>query len=519
MRTRFPMLLPIALILVQSCTNDSPAGAIKDSGPPTDTAIPDSADATEPDTADGEDTVLVPDGTPTEDATDTALPPDEGPPPPPSEDLPTWWDCRRALTSSQITPSLTLLCDTLYTAPPDTRQYGIRWVFLMDVGDQQAWIDEKLLLLNTLFEPAVFSFHTRSTITLDNPVVTQATSETQSYLFKDIKSDVAAHLGTDETDTAILFVNFKAHMADVGVHPDALQQLTLNTPWEVQEFHQAMARLRPEEIHVWVVEQVNDTNTTGGMSSPPGSNPTSPRVSIVNIKGGDVGLPAFPHEMGHYFGLKHPHGKSGGNQTEMAFDFQANLEKTPVKSDLIEALKDTLGPELDGEVGEVYVPYDIKGQDSQVLTKARYAIAQLALTHGYMYRNTSEGPQPFASLLDFVDAGVAQEPIFYKNFSQKPGPDQAPNNCYWDDIAEMIACDIGDPTQTFLGTDPMLDATITLEGGQVVNLMSYIAKQLPTTLTNPMVAFTPEQIAVMRVHANTPVRQCLRNHALIESAE
>ena len=58
----------------------------------------------------------------------------------------------------------------------------------------------------------------------------------------------------------------------------------------------------------------------------------------------------------------------------------------------------------------------------------------------------------------------------------------------------------------------MLAGSLTLNGGTHVNIMSYIGKVLTPTLDNPLAGFLPEQIEILHVHANTPVRQTLRNH-------
>jgi len=501
--------------MLWGCASSDEAGSPLDSGPSVDAdagrvdAGP--VDTVAPDTA--ADTAMPGDGSGTP---DTFTPEDTAQPPAPPL-LPTWWDCRRALTSSQLTVELEATCDALYLEPPAARRYGIRWVFLTDVDDTEAWIAQKLALLDTAFGSTGFSFQTSSVLKVEDPQVTLAQGE-EKVSFDELYSDVAAHLEVDETDPQAVFSLLKQRMQAVGVHAQTVSNLSMDKLWVPQEFHGTMARLRPEELYVMVVGKINAENTAGGLSSGPGPSPIAARVSVVNIKAGTVDAPAFPHEFGHYFGLKHPHGKRETDDPQVAFNFQDALEKVPIEADLVIALQETLTPTMDGPLGELYTPYTIQGQATQKSTAARYAIAQLYLPQRYTYRIGLDGPESFETLLDFVTHGASGEPLFYKNITQKPGPTQTSNNCYWDDVAGMIACDLGDPSQSFLGTDPMLAGSIVLDEGQSANIMSYIGKVLPTSPENLMVAYTPEQVQVMRVHANTPVRLLLRNHAL-ESAD
>ncbi len=511
-----------ALLLLWSCAESGNAGQALDTsanGDTMDSASEDLGVGTDPVSVSPLDSAVV-DASPADTASvaDSGSGPDSVSPPPPNEPLPTWWDCRRALVSGQMTAPLKATCDSMYLEPPVERVYGIRWVFLTDVGDQEQWIAHKLSLLESAFDFTGFRFQTRSVLEIVDPAVVLSQSDNK-VPFETVVKDVSAHLDVDETDPAIVLSLLKERMASVGVSAGALETIKPDKLWAPQEFHSTMARLRPEEIHVIVVQKLNETNTAGGLSSGPSSNPTGPRVSVVHIKGGNVEAPAFPHEFGHFFGLKHPHGQREGQEMQVPFSFQDALDKVPFEMDMVVALQDTLTPSLDGPLGELYTPYTIKGAAVKENTERRYAVGQLYLAHGYTYRNGDDGPEAFGSLLDFVTHGASGEPLFYKNFTQKKSDEQGPNNCFWDDVADMIACELGVPTQLYLGTDPMLDGTLVMDQGQTANIMTYMGKVLPLTDDNMMVAFTPEQVQVMKVHANTPVRQTLRNHALSAGSE
>ncbi len=79
----------------------------------------------------------------------------------------------------------------------------------------------------------------------------------------------------------------------------------------------------------------------------------------------------------------------------------------------------------------------------------------------------------------------------------------------------MFTCAYGTPPKNVKGTNPLLDGTIVLDEGARINVMSYIGKSYPDKDKLPdMMAFHDNAIPLLKLHANTPVRLMLRNHAL-----
>ena len=142
----------------------------------------------------------------------------------------------------------------------------------------------------------------------------------------------------------------------------------------------------------------------------------------------------------------------------------------------------------------------------------RYAHTQFALAWRYAYRNTDQGMEGLVSMREFIDGGLAGDVSYRKNYVEKLEGGGSVNNCALDESIDLVTCALGDPPQSLQGDHPLLEGIILLEGGYSVNIMSYIGKTLEPTFEDPRMAFTPEQIEMMHLHADTPVRQFLRNY-------
>ena len=169
------------------------------------------------------------------------------------------------------------------------------------------------------------SFITTSMATLDEPIIQVAESD-EEFTLEALVPDIQQYLEIDESDPDAVVEALKARQLEAGVDADAVAQTTLTKTMKPQSFLQTMARLRPEEIHVMVLKSINGAGAAG-MSTGPGPSPISPRVSVVNIRSEDkFAEVALPHEFGHFFGLKHPHGKKESEQAlAVNFDFDDDL--------------------------------------------------------------------------------------------------------------------------------------------------------------------------------------------------
>ncbi|MDP6944191.1 MAG: hypothetical protein QF464_08585 [Myxococcota bacterium] len=426
---------------------------------------------------------------------------------------PTWWQCRRALTTGSLTEEMEAACDLRYQAAPSKRRYGLRLVVLDGEVDPEPWFGPRLEALNALFAPAEMSFEVTSTVWIDEtPIVDVVLDPPRS--FEALTSDTAQHLGLEEADPAAVLQALKGRLEGDGVAPGALEVLTLETALPVRQYLGVMARARAEEIHVILAAKMNGVSV-GGTSTGPGYNPTSASFSVVNLRVDDALDPiVLAHEMGHYFGLKHPHVKLEAASVQAAYSYEEALAGVSIDVDVLEALTAHFGPELDGPLGEPYVSWRAS-MDPTIKTfdGTRAAVSQLWLRAGQTYWMSPDGPADFEGLADFIARAEAGEAIFYKNFNWPGG-----TNCGWDTDLGMFSCwlatsDEGE-TETIPGDDPLLEGTITLDGGLRSNVMTYIAKTLEAGVAVDASAFVPAALEVLRFTANAPVRQLLRNHAL-----
>ena len=69
----------------------------------------------------------------------------------------------------------------------------------------------------------------------------------------------------------------------------------------------------------------------------------------------------------------------------------------------------------------------------------------------------------------------------------------------------------GETSHVVAGSDPFLSDSITADGGQRANLMSYI-KRSDTSHDDSLQFVTPGQLEVVRLSGVAPVRLNLRNH-------
>jgi hypothetical protein len=434
------------------------------------------------------------------DVPDTIEPEPTGPLPP------TWWQCRMGLTAGQLGPAEKARCDRHHTHAPASRRYGIRWVFLEQVASPEAWVAERLAIANTLYAPAGFHFETDSIVQLPEATLKDAVVAPNPTLGSLI-GDVALHLELDALEPADILVQLQERLLEVGVSDLAVAGLTLDAAIPSRVFFGMMARARPEVIHVMVMASVGGA---AGMSSPPGYLPNGLNTSLVFLHAlEDLSPVVLPHELGHFFGLRHPQGDSELNVYELPVAFSDGVEE-PFMVNHMTALGNWLGPSLEGPLGEPFVAYSLPFGEMMLAEGLRIAILEVWLLWRYSFRYGASGPEAFTSVADYLDWGASGGTAYRKNvaWTSATGPG---GNCGWDVSVEKIRCLVGEPPTAVDGDDPFLDGSIVLNGGKTANIMTYIGKLLDVSFENPMVAFTPDQMEVLRVGANTPLRQLLRN--------
>ena len=456
---------------------------------------------------------LLPDSNEPEPDTEEPVP-DVGAPDveePPKEDKPTWWECRQAGFNQALTDQLKSVCNELHSNNPEQRKYGIRWVVLDDQMDVDAWVAERLSALNKYFEPAGFTFVTSSTMAVQNSTITDPGPD-DKLSWDSLSSDLAQHLGSESTDTAKLVEELKAALSEVGVATNAINGLSVDKDLTAKAFIGTIARMRPTEIHVILTPMLNGTKG-GGLSSGPSANPTGPRSSVVYMRtANEVASMVIAHEMGHFFGLIHPHMQ----ETEETVEALATIDtaihpKGHTAQEIILALGNSLGEDLDDAFDLKYPHWNSKSSVFKEFDQYRIGINEFWLGQDYFYRNLDGVPTGYDQLTKFVIDMQAGSPIFFKNFI---APGQG-NNCSWNGESKDFSCEIGDPAMTFSASHPLVNDAILLDDGKRVNIMSYIAKTMGKQADpGNQVRFTEKSLEVMKLHANTPTRLLLRNHAL-----
>jgi hypothetical protein len=441
---------------------------------------------------------------------DTADPPADTDSPPP--DKPTWWECRRAAAKQEMTEELLTNCDALFSSNPEKRTYGIRWVIKDPELDSEAWIASRLSTLNNFFESANFSFFTRSKIVVQNSAISDPANGAK-YTLEALTTDTAQHFPSALSSSQGVLEGLKSKLLETGVAKGAVDNLTLDKVLDARAYMGIIARARPTVIHVIATPLLNGTKT-GGLSSGPGGSAAARRGSVVALHTAEkLSKLVIAHETGHFFGLVHPHAQLEAKSAEAPATIETVI-KTPqyTADELIAILEKELGGALEGAF-ELQFPHwnAVQSTTLKAFDKYRIAVNRFWLAKVNYYRYLDNEPVGYKNLLAFVTDLQSGNPIYYKNFIA-PG---AGNNCSWTGETQGFVCKIGSPSATYQGFHPMLAGSILLDGGKRANIMTYIAKTMSKDAQKEdFVRFSAEAVEVMKLHANTPVRLMLRNHAL-----
>ena len=244
----------------------------------------------------------------------------------------------------------------------------------------------------------------------------------------------------------------------------------------------------------------------GGESGPPLSLGSSLLTNIVEIRA-DLALPkstpALPHELGHYFGLKHPHVKQSGDELDTRYDYEREMNRWYQRNpgiDPFELLREYLGDDYSFDPSTHYLPYNASSAEGSKFEAFRSAVMKFYLRYSYLYRGEL---QEVATLADFETMGSAGEFMYHKNWvGEREADGSVPgNNCHWDAVSAGMICEYPEFDTVLDGSDSLVDGTIYLEGGSRNNIMSYI--RFPEwNIEDPQCIFTEAQIKVIRLHAN-----------------
>ena len=144
--------------------------------------------------------------------------------------------------------------------------------------------------------------------------------------------------------------SLKAALLAAGVQKAKVDELKANMPLNAKQYLATLARARPQEIHVIVTPSLNG-QAGGGLSSGPGTNPSNRQVSTVIVRSAEtVSHMVLAHEMGHYFGLTHPHARLDQPAEVAPASLDQLVANLPwALDDLVTSLKTHLGEDLDGD--------------------------------------------------------------------------------------------------------------------------------------------------------------------------
>ena len=318
---------------------------------------------------------------PAEDAapSEDAEPPEDASPPGdatlPDEVPPTWVDCHLAAREGELDDAFAEQCDTLHTTPPAARLYGIRFVLMGEVGDVMDFVEPRLEAANQIFEPAGMQFTIASIVNVEDDEVQYLTGDQPLSLGARL-GGLRAHLELPEADLDTLLDTLRTRLRSSGADPAVVDALSGESVFTDQLFMRLMARVHPEDIYL-AVGDVAERMGAGGQAPPPFHPIHTLERSVVSIRPGTkTTVPA--HELGHYFGLKHPHAGSARGPNFHLFDINRTENTFETRAGDEYALMDVLGAHF-GEgfsdpLGEPFLAYDVDADDIPAFEALRFAL-------------------------------------------------------------------------------------------------------------------------------------------------
>jgi len=355
-----------------------------------------------------------PGSTPATDA-GVPLPSDAGPEEPPLIDpLPTWSDCRVNHFSGETNEDVSQACEALYRNEPDRRRYGIRWVFFNDVENPDDWTQDRIDVANDLFEETGVSFQTDAILNIPESIVDILNGRTRLSLRRRL-ADLIAHLDIEEGEEEAVINALKARLGSAGADPERVNNLSGNTSFTHSAFLSLMARAHSESIYLVVGDQPTAQSGVGGFSSPPIRRYEQLQRSFVALKTGHTRLTILAHELGHYFGLKHPHARSQEGDDSCRFNTQAVQTNYRARDShsLWRVLAQSLGSGFDRLLPSVLPQFDDSSGDLMDDYAVRFALADTWVRRPFVMTNQFE---PFDSFADYIAHWRSGGELLQRNF-------------------------------------------------------------------------------------------------------
>ena len=468
----------------------------------TDGNATDSATSIE-DAAPGEDAAPSEDAAPNADG---AIDPDAAPP---LDMPPTWVDCQLAHRGEGLSEAMAAQCDALHTEPPEDRLYGIRFVMMDDVGDVMDFIAPRIEAANQIFAPAGIQFTVGDIVNIDEDEVQYLTGD-QALSLSARQGGLRSHLQMPDAELDTLLDTLRSRLTTSGADPETIAALDGDSVFTDQLFMRLMARVHPEQIYL-AVGTVSERMGAGGQAPPPFHPIRTLERSVVSIRPGTkTTVPA--HELGHYFGLKHPH--TGSARGPNAHRFDVNRTETVYRTrageeyEVVDVVETHFGEAFEEPLGAPFVAYDVDDDAIADFEALRFAVMDTWARWRMAY-----GPErtPFATFAEFMAAWQNRDAIGMSNYMRRENNQQI-NNCRWQMTDRVFACTYPDTESPVAADAPILDGYILFEEGAQANVMSYI--RIPARNAPPTnYGLFQEQIDVMHISANAPQRLSLRNYA------
>jgi hypothetical protein len=424
----------------------------------------------------------------------------------------TWADCRRR--AKELNQSEKSYCDTHYLSLPKGYLFEIRWVFLYSFEQHDAWVQERLKLMNEHFAPANIQFKTQKVTFLPKTILAESGhfDDRKTYKVQQLGYELNELLGmSKETVVGDALAEWKRRLSHVGVPSQQVQSLSLSATFSPKVFLNRVARSMERTIFIFVAKKLTTKqgNSPGGFASLPTFNESSIARGSVFLKQ-DYRADAGAHELGHFFGLRHTQSTS----PEWKLPFSVSNACKPFLSQGLTSLKSTLSKYLGADFKKPltipYLPYNASGSDVSDFRSLRCAIENTWGKKMYTFHKVDQTKaqtwKPFATQSDFLTHFLAGNTSYEKLYSSVANG-KTSFNCGWDGTKNMIACKYGE--DVFTGDSSLLMNSIAFENGVSSNLMSYLnSSRFPRRL------LAKEQIDLIRLHSHTVERQALKNHLI-----
>ena len=420
----------------------------------------------------------------------------------------TWTQCRQRWAEDRLSDLETTFCDQRYRQPPVDRIFGIRFVFLNPVDEPAEWIAPRLDAINRIFEPAGMSFIQAAVVNAGEGQI-QVVQDGPSLSLEDRITDLRIHLEMPDARLQACLDLLKARLLESGAHGQSVAALNAESEFDNRQFLFLMSRATPADIYFVVTDQINDELNVGGWALPPFHPVPTLERSIVAVRSTAPSVTIPAHELGHYFGLKHPHAHSRQNGNEHLFQSGRLVPAYRARDThhIFDVLQTHFGPTYDDPYVEAYPAYDEPMDRYADFEALRFALMDTWVRWRLTYH---PGLTAYESLGAFVADARGRASIGQLNYISEA------NNCQWRPDSQTFGCGYPNGDEALTAASPLLNNRILFDEGREVNVMSYIRQTGDEAIPRGYGLFE-EQIDVLHVSANAPQRLSLRNYALDET--